>query len=535
MSKRKPVRGAEPQHRRRSPEWLPHAATLAGLAIAVYANTLGNGFIGDDKIQLLRNPLLTDIGNIPRLLSSSVWSILGISGNYYRPVQFLLYLLIYQCGGSSPAAFHLFMIALHAANTVLLYFLVRRMAQPWIALVAAALFAVHPIHTETVNWVAALPDLAVTTLVLAGILWFARQGAAPRHAAIAGHGCIYLLALLTKETGVMLLPLYAGYEFFYMRHRWKEFRSNVGFYGGLAAALVVYLAMRVHALGGLAPGQQTFFHLSDGAFALSAVVTAAQYLWALLWPANLNYFHVFHPTETLTAGFVISAVVLAAVAAAFFRTRSALIAYGIFWVALTLAPALNLTGIGQNVFAERYLYLPSAAFCWMAACAWNRLFERHRAPAWIAAAVVLLAGSVATTARNRDWHDDFTLLSRTLRQSPTSGWLHNSMAGVYVERNQFEQALDEERLAVRYEPRSPVFHKNLGNILLTKDPRAAIAEFKTLVALEPGLPENHCDLALAFEAAGDTASAATEYSRALELQPQLREAQQGYERTAARR
>ena len=534
MSKRKPARAAEPAPRRGSPEWLPHAAALAGLAFAVYANTLGNGFIGDDKIQLLKNPLLGDLGNIPRLLSSSVWSILGVPGNYYRPLPFILYMLIAQCAGFSAPAFHLFMIALHAANTVLLYLLLRRMAQAWTALIAAALFAVHPIHTETVDWIAALPDLALTSLALAGILWFARQNAAPRGGAIAGHSCIYLLALLTKETGAMLLPLYAGYQFLYLRHRGKELRGNGGFYAGLAAALAVYLAMRVHALGGLAPGQQTFFHLSPGAFALSAMVIAAKYLGALLWPANLNYFHVFHPTGTLTAGFFVSAIVLAAVAAAFFLARSALIRFGIFWIAVTLAPALNLTGVGQNVFAERYLYLPSAAFCWVAACAWNRLFERRRPPAWIAAAAVLLACSLATIARSRDWRDDFTLLSRTLRQSPTSGWLHNSMAGVYVERNQFDQALEEERLAVRYEPRSPVFHKNLGNILLARDPRAAIAEFRALVALEPGVAENHSDLALAFEAAGDAANAAMEYKRALEIQPQQRDAQEGYRRTAPR-
>ncbi|HKE22796.1 MAG TPA: glycosyltransferase family 39 protein [Bryobacteraceae bacterium] len=530
MAKRKPLDAVIPPRQR--PAW-PLPVALAILAIAVYANTAHNGFIGDDKIQLLENPLVTDPANIPRLFHSSVWAILGIAGNYYRPVQFLLYMLVYQCAGFSATAFHLFLVLVHAANTVLLYFLVRRMSEGRIALAAAALFAVYPIHTETVNWIAALPDLFVTTLGLAGVLWFARGRGKPHGFAIAGHCGIYLLALLTKETGVMLLPLYGGYAFLCLHHRWPEFRRNLPFYSAIFASLAVYLALRTNALGSLAPAQQTFFHLSFGEFVLSAVVMAAQYLGALLWPVNLNYFHIFHATPTITAVFLVSALWLAAVAALFFRTRVALISYGIFWIAVTMAPALNLTGVGQNVFAERYLYLPSVAFCWIAGRAWIGLGLRWKMPAWIAAAAVILACGAETIARNRDWRDDFTLLRVTLSQSPSSGWLHNSMAGAYVERGEFDNALAEERLAAEYEPRSPVFHKNLGNILLAKDPMAAAGEFQKFVALEPGRAESHCDLALALEASGDPRQAAVEYQRALQLDPQFREAAAGYQRTAS--
>jgi len=516
----------------RRPTWLA-PAVLVLLALAVYANTLSNGFIGDDKIQLLKNPLLADLGNVPQLLRSSVWSILGIPGNYYRPFQFLIYMLIYQCAGFSAAAFHWYMVLVHSLNTLLLYLLVRRMGGARFAFAAAALFAVHPIHTETVNWIAAVPDLTVTALAVAGVLWFARHDGSPHAIRITGHCGIYLLALLTKETGIVLLPLYAGYGFLCLGRRWKEFRYNAALYGAMAATFAFYLAMRWNSLGGLAPGQQSFYHLRPVEFALSAAVTAAKYLGALLWPADLNYFHIFHPTQSVDASFLVSALALAAVAIAFFRVRLPLVSYGIFWIAVTLAPAMNLTGVGQNVFAERYLYLPSAGFCWIAALALTRLAERQPTPAWIAAGVILLAAVTATIARNTDWRDDFTLLQVTLRQSPASGWLHNSMAGAYVERNQFDAALMQERLAVRYEPRSPVFHRNFGNILLAKDPHEAIPEFRNLVSLEPDRAENHCDLALALEAVGQPAQAAAEYRRALQLQPQQRDAQAGYLRTAS--
>src|ERR1700722_4554122 len=343
VAKRKSSRPSLPetQLRRAFPQWLPAAAALAALAIAVYANSLGNGFVGDDQFQLLRNPLVKDAGGIPRLFGSGAWSFLGITGNYYRPLQFLVYLLIYQCAGFHASAFHLFMVALHAANTVLLFLFVRRWAAGRIAWAAAALFAVYPVHTEPVDWIAALPDLMLTAVVLTGLLLFARQDGAPRGLRILGHWGIYLLALWTKETGVAMLPLYAAFGFFCLGRRWSEFRRNAALYAGMIAVFGLYLAMRIRALGGLAPRQHAFFHLGPADFALSVVVTAGQYLRTLLLPLDLNYFHVFHATQSLTPRFLISAAALGAAAALFLRLRTPLVSYGLFWMAAAIAPALN--------------------------------------------------------------------------------------------------------------------------------------------------------------------------------------------------
>jgi len=537
MGKRKPARPAPAPKRQRFPERLRPAAVLAVLSIAVYGNSLANGFVSDDKIQLLKNPLVTSVAQIPHIFCSGVWSILGIPGspgNYYRPLQFLAYLVLYECAGFRAPVFHLFLLLLHAANTVLLYFLVRRLATGRIALAAGVLFAVHPIHTEVVDWIAALPDLMVTTLSLAGVWWLARAEDVPRGLRIAGHCGLYLAALLIKETGAMLLPLYAAFGFFYRQRGWQELRRNRALYVSMAATFAVYLAMRRAALGTLAPGQEAFFHLTPPEFALSAIVVAGQYLAALLWPVNLSYFHIFHPTEGITAAVLISALALAAIGVAVSRLRNPFVAYGIFWIAATLAPAFNLTGVGQNVFAERYLYLPSAGFCWIAAWAWDRLAAWRFAWAATTAAVLILACAAETVSRNRDWRDDYTLFRLTLRQSPTSGWLHNWMAGVYVERHEFDQALGEERQAVRYEPRAPAFHENLGNILLVSDPRAAITEFQTLLALQPDRAENYSDLAIALEAVGENREAAAEYQAALKLDARNEEAQEGYRRVATR-
>jgi hypothetical protein len=379
---------------------------------------------------------------------------------------------------------------------------------------AGALFAVHPIHTEAVNWVAALPDVLLTTLTLAGLLAFVRQDGQPNRLQSAAHCGLYLTALLTKETGVVLPALYAGYAWMVLGRR-----GNLWLYTGMAATFGVYLAMRIHALGGLAPAQQTFLQLGPAAFAMSAAVIAASYFASLVWPADLNFFHIFHATSQVTPQLVLALAALAVIGWAAFRLRARqpMVSYAIFWIAVTLAPALNLAGVGQNVFAERYLYLPSVGFVWLAGLAWAWLRSASPAVAWPLAAALLVACSAVTVARNPDWRDDFTLLQVTLKQSPESGYLHNLMAGVWVERDQFRRALDEQTLAVRYEPRSVVFHKNLGNILLGVDAAGAAREFEIVTKMQPSLAEGHLDLGLAYRALGDSARAAAEFQRAQAL------------------
>jgi hypothetical protein len=518
---------------REAPSWTGYA-TLVPIAVAVYANSLSNGFITDDKLQLLGNPLVTDIHKLPQVFGSGVWSFLGYRGNYYRPVQFLLYALLYGVVGPHALGFHCFMVMLHAANTALVYALARRLideSMPGAAWIAAALFAVHPIHTEAVDWIAALPDVLLTTLSLAGLLAFIRQNGQPNRLQSAGHCGLYLLALLTKETGVMLLPLYAGYQWIVQGKSGPAMRgplrgTNAGLYAGMAAACAIYLVLRIHALGALAPAQQAFIQLSPAAFAMSAAVIAASYLASLVWPAGLNFVHIFHATSQATPQLVLALAALAAAAWVAFRlrVRRPTVSYSIFWIALTIAPVLNLAGVGQNVFAERYLYLPSVGFVWLAGMAWAWLRTVAPPVAWPAAAAILLACAVATMARNADWKDDFTLLQATLKQSPESGYLHNLMAGVWIERDQFRRALDEQTLAVRYEPRSVTFRKNLGNILLGMDAAAAAREFEMVTRLDPSLAEGHLDLGLAYQALGDSARAAAEYERALAMAPDYLEA-----------
>jgi hypothetical protein len=486
MKKSEKKRPREVPREQRQQSHLLYIVLLALLAFAVYSNSLSNGFVGDDQDQLLRNPLVSG-HRIAAAFGSGVWAFRGVQGNYYRPLQFVIYSLVHALAGFQPFVYHLLFALLHALTTIAVYFLAERLTgRQRAALAAAALFAVHPIHTEVVDWIASLPDLMMTAIVVFAVWRFASQGGSPRGRQIAAHCLLYLAALGSKETGIMLLPLFIGFERICLARTLREVRRNVALYAGLAATLAVYLAARWAALGGLAPAQQTFYHLGATEFLLSAVVIAAEYLGKLVLPLGLNYFHIFEPTRGVTLQLAVSVLALVAVAwVALRRSTRPPISYGILWIALTIAPALHLTGVGQNVFAERYLYLPSVGFVWIAGMLWDWWAARHAQLAWTAGFALLFAAAWQTVTRNPDWRDDFTLLRQTIAQSPAAGILHNNLAGVYVDRNDLPQALNEERLAVQLEPNSAPFHKNLGLILMARDPRAAAVEFAAALQLQP--------------------------------------------------
>jgi protein O-mannosyl-transferase len=195
------------------PAWIPPVA-VGLLAIAVYVNSLPNGFITDDQFQILNNPVVKGTRSLVSAFGNGVWAFLGYRGNYYRPLQFVVWAPISGFWAEHAAVPRVDGAAARR-ECVLVYQLVRRLpggrqlAAPW---AAAALFAVHPIHAEAVNWIAALPDVLVTTFVLVGLSAFAAEEAAPNAWQVAAHVCLYLAALLTKETGVMMLPLYIAYR-----------------------------------------------------------------------------------------------------------------------------------------------------------------------------------------------------------------------------------------------------------------------------------------------------------------------------------
>jgi hypothetical protein len=410
---------------------------LALLAFGIYSGTLRNGFVSDDRSQLVENPGVVDYHNLPAIFQHDVRVFQTDQkerSNYYRPVQFVVYMAIYYAAGFSAFWFHLFQVAIHTLNTLLLFRLARRLLKEPAALVAGALFAVHPIHSEAVAWVAALPDILMTLLALVILNLFVNQQASPGRWQIAVHAVFFFLALLVKEPAAAIPGLLAGYEWLYLGRRWTELRKNLPFYGALTAVFGVYLTMRWHALGGLVPTRHP--KLVGMQWVLGPVTLAAQYTGKLLLPISLCYYHSFVAPDSWSVPVLICFVAILAMLAGIFllRRRVPLVSYGLLLVLLPILPVLNPGLIIGAGLAERYLYLPSVGFVLIAAWAWNELWQRQPKAAWGIAIMVVLASSLAVMERVPDWHDDISLLQAAVRQYPDSQALRGELMKRYQEQ-----------------------------------------------------------------------------------------------------
>lgn len=465
------------------------------LAAAVNLNLLANGFVYDDGAQILNNPWLRSPRFLPQIFSSNVWAFIGPQGvsNYYRPLMHTLNMATFAIFGLQPWGYHLVSLLLHVGCCLLVYRIGRKLFSERVGFWGALLFAVLPIHTEAVAWVAANNDLAFTLLVLAAFdLYTSGRDA---WAAV-----LFLPALLTKETSVMLLPLLALYQ-----------RRRTLWY--FALPLGLYLALRVRALGGLTMVQNEYV-LPVGQQIMSVIYLAGNYVFHLIWPLPFSVFHVFYPVTTPADPRLWGGLAILIAAVLLVWRLGPPLRFAAAWIALPLVPVLWISRVGDNVFTERYLYLPSVGFCWLVAAALSNT-ARLRSRLVIA---VLIVYSAVTFARNREWRDDLTLYAQTLRVSPDAYIIRGNLAGAYLSGGMPEKALPLWQEVVRQRPEKAEARLSLGTTFaqLRRFPEAR-DQFLLAARLNPKWAAPLYNLGKVYEDLGDPGRAERAYRRSLTL------------------
>jgi tetratricopeptide (TPR) repeat protein len=490
-----------------APRWLP-PLLVGALAFAVYANSLRNGFVWDDPIILSRQLVVfRTVGDVlapPR-------DIPQFSPDYYRPLTIGSYLLDRAVGGAEPFAYHLSVVLAHAAAAVLVYALARQLlaARPAAsvgAFAAGALFAVHPIHTESVAWAAGRSDVLATAFLIAALLLHARGGS---WLASIGAGMCALAALGAKETAIALYPLMLLLDALRPAEAGRSRTVRLRAYAGPAAAAIVYVALRHHALGeavGSAPDA-----LPAGQRSLADLVGAVGvYVGKLIWPVGLNAYIDHIDTGLVPMALAVVLMGGAGIACARWRhgRDDEVPLFAMSWLVLTLVPSLAIVWkIPDAPLAERYLYLPSVGLCLLIgallARGWARTSSR---PARIAiaggGAILLTAAAIGTIRRNPVWHDDVALWEDTEAKSQVSGMAARGLGTAYQQtgrpaaaRSAFERALQR-----RNTPRGlQTIYNNLGTLAMYDgDYAEAERQYRAALAATPNAPDTLFNLGLAI-------------------------------------
>jgi tetratricopeptide (TPR) repeat protein len=510
---------------------------VALLAVLVHVNALGNGFTLDDRRLVEDNPAIRSLAGLPRLLVEPYWP-QGEASGLHRPVTIASLALNRAVTGAGPFGFHLVNVLLHGLVTALLWLAARRAGLHYgTALACAALFAVHPLHTEAVANIAGRAEL----LAAAGVLgaWLLHRRAADdstrggRGPAIAAAG-LYLLAFLSKETAVLAPVLFWVDD--RLRRRSGETPRPAGAYLGYAGAVAVAIVLRFVALGGLRGAEDVAF-IDNPAAAGGGLVRIATALWVLVryaglfvWPASLSSDYSFDAIPAVDGladprwmvGALLAAGVVALGAWGFRRSRPVCLAAAI--AVLFLLPASNLPFTVGTLMAERLVYLPTAGVCLLlghmaAALARNDRGVRATVVAVVVGALVAAAGW-RTWQRNPDWSDNLTLTLRDVETQPRSAKLHAGAGIALHVAGREEEAERRYRRALEIYPDYAQVHYNLGELLAESGRTdAAIASLRRASEIAPANPRPYRTLARLLRQRGRTDEALEAYARGVAADP----------------
>jgi len=544
-------------------------AALVVLMLAAYGNSLGNGFVWDDHQQILLNPAVHAGAPLAPLFSADVRFVShsqSLQNTDYRPLQMFTYRLLFGAFGADATAFHccslLFGTACVLAAFLVFWRLTRRMP---LAFAAAALFALYPVHTEAVDWIAALPELGFSLFALLSFALFlatCEPSAKPQRFWIAAtlSWLSFATALLWKETALVFPLLIAAYVLLAepgipasripSQHSQPSSRLRSALHASAPywTVLAAYLGLRMYLLGALKSGTRDWA-LTVSQLALNALVLFESYWAKLALPIRLNAYYSFSPLRSFSEARAILAITIAlAVIAAIIlllRRRTAkpttpastpndfaLSLFTAFWIVITLLPAMDLAALGRNPFTERYLYLPSVGFCLLvvllASAALAHLSPRlQKSVAPSILALVLLGFLVETIQRNADWKDDASLFSQAVKLSPEAPFVLNMLAaGEDNNPSQAEaQYLQAASLAMQQSPSDRLdavtAYRGLAWIYADREKYPqALQTLDQAAAIDPVDSDTDGEKGLILARAGDSANAAPFLEKALAAEPE---------------
>ncbi|MGH7815078.1 MAG: hypothetical protein ACREQI_13890 [Candidatus Binataceae bacterium] len=506
-------------------------AGLAAVLIvtaSIFSRCLTNGFVFDDSEMIVLNRFIGQWSFIWKSLVRDSWWFRDPlhlpQSAYYRPLQDIWFALNFHLFGLKPMGWHATMVALH----LIVVWLVFRVASHLTAdrltgLIAAALFALMPIHAEAIVWASAIPLPLAAAFELAAFEFYLR-GAQPRwRAASLG---FFAGALLSHESAVVFPLLIAAHAFLLVtdksdtsyRTYFGRARNTVFAVWPYAAETVGYFALRYWVLGFISRANPTN-HMTAREIALTIPGAIASYAMLLAAPWRAGPSHRLDIVENIAAsGFYLPIAGLAVLCVAGWllirrHPHRRLYLFCAAWIFIALGPELNLGGLfAKAVLQDRYLYVPSFGFCVMAAdlaMSYSRGTESRMRAMWAAAAAVGIVYAGALFSVQGYWHDEVALFTRCAQEVPGEELWHNRLGLALQGRGELAGARVQFEKAVSLDPGDGASRYDLGLVYrsLGDHRRAANEMAAGLKLLKHPPPGAYAVLAESLDAAGDSTGA----------------------------
>jgi tetratricopeptide (TPR) repeat protein len=498
---------------------------------AVFGQVLRHEFINyDDPTYVTGNPNVY----VGLTLEGVAWAFTSNYSSNWHPLTWISHMLDCQFFGLKPWGHHLSSLLLHAINTLLVFLVLKRMTgATWRSAVVAALFAWHPLHVESVAWVAERKD------VLSATFWMLTLWAYLRYAQKPEPGR-YLLCLLFFMLGLLSKPMVVTLPFvLLLLDYWplgRSFGSGMAqqpvsgrrllleklpfFLLATASSVVTFLAQKS---GGAVASLET---LTLSQRAANALISYARYLRKIVWPSDLAMVYPlpdFWPAPQIIGAMLFLLAVTTAVVVC--RKSRPYLMVGWFWFLGTLVPVIGLVQVGFQSLADRYTYLPSIGIfillVWGMADLAGR-WPQRRLILGRMTALILTACFTLTWFQLRLWQNSVTLFSHALAVTTGNFVAHNNLGSALDKLGRSDEALVHFKAALEIRPRDPETLYNIG-LLLARQDKVHSAEAYYQEALRD-YAHGHYLVALAAAEAGKFETAIAWYREALRLKPDAQEA-----------
>jgi protein O-mannosyl-transferase len=517
---------AQPQKPRASAAWRLDLLIYLALFLAtfaVYAQVRHFDFVNYDDPDYTTGNVHVRQGLTAQGLT---WALTSRAAANWFPVTWVSHMIDAQFFGLESGWDHLHNVLLHALATILLcMFLERATGSRWRSAVVAFIFALHPLHVESVAWVAERKD------VLSACFWFLTLWAYVRYTERPGWGrylvvasglCLGLMAKPMVVTLPFVLLLLDYWPLARLRHLGrKAIWEKLPLLGlAAAAAAITYLVQR-HA--GAVKSLPLATRLAN------ATLSYAIYIAKTFWPTKLAVFYPYPQSfdflQLLAAGLLLAVVTAGVIV---LRRRAPYLLTGWGWFAITLLPVIGLVQVGGQARADRYMYIPMVGLLIMLVWGAAKILESSRAKVLaipLAAAACLACAAVAWMQIGY-WRNSETLFRHALEVTEDSSVaFHNLGSYLMVSQGRLSEAFPYLEAAVVINPDSAPAHTDLGSVLArTGHLPEAIAQFDEAILLAPDAPIPHNDLGSALTEAGRLPEAIAEFQKALRLDPEFDEA-----------
>ncbi len=517
-----------------------------------YANSLGGDFVFDDTDQIVENQNIRSWDNLAKAFTTHVWAFRERSPAlndppplpYYRPFFTVMLTVEYHLFGLWPQGWHLISLLLHLLCAAGVFYVILQMSgRNHVALFTALIFAVHPVHAESVSWISGMTDPLFGVFFLAAFYFSlkSRQQRESHQRALVLSLAMFVLAAFAKETALSLVILVFGYELIETSSqgitRWIAAAKRALPY---AAAALVYLVPRYLVLGEMmwknpqAPDRPFVYTLLTLPFVLCS------YIAHLLWPVGLSVTYNTHFVTGITSPrFLFPAAGLAIAIAALLIYRNRVgkqVWQGLLLIFVPLLPVLNLGQVSQEEYLvfDHYLYLSVAGLGYLVALGLLNAgaFESKvdqpaiaglTRPAFAVATGFLLTAALTAVAalENRPWADSYALWSNVARVRPAYWAAHYNAGLALLDTRRFDEGHASLEQAIALKPDEPSVLAALGRSYDGKgDTASSVNSFKRAIEVNPEMFESHNDLGAVYFKNRNYSLAESSFATALRLRPE---------------